>query len=188
MVLTKMKCGEIGISLIQKILKIGLCCEKREGSKCRAAVPGRRARRALGARVGRCADNPAEEAVSGRSWLCAAMGWTFHPGVHRDCLESAPSRMGRPLATRLRLGPNLAFSLILGKKRRLFPHSPMGSAICDCLVKRRVRTSLHHTFGVSKPSKDAVSTAYSLNGTAHVGPGVQVLGLRLQVQCIGKPI
>lgn len=152
------------------------------------AVPGRRARRALGARVGPHTDSPAEEAVSGRSWLCASMGWTFHPGIHRVCPESASSRRGHPPATRLRLGPKLAFSLILGKKRQLFPHSPRRSAICDCLVKRRVRTSLHQTFGVSKPSKDAVSTVHSLDGTAHIGPGVQVLGLRLQVQCIGKPI
>lgn len=27
-VLMKMKCGEIGMLLIQKIFKIGLCCEK----------------------------------------------------------------------------------------------------------------------------------------------------------------
>lgn len=143
MVLTKMKCGETGISLIQKILKIGLCYEKREsrgGSKRRMAVPGRRAWRALGARVGCYADNPAEEAVSGRLWLCAAVGWSFHPGVHgiRTVSNGAPVGHTSPS------WPKPCVFFATRKKRRLFPHSPMGSAICDCLVKRRVRTSLHH--------------------------------------------
>ena len=35
--------------------------------------------------------------------------------------ESAPSRMGRPSATRLRLGPNLAFSFLLGRRDGFFP-------------------------------------------------------------------
>lgn len=46
-VLMKMKCGEIGILLIQKILKIGLCCEKEKavvaasaGWPCRAGRHG----------------------------------------------------------------------------------------------------------------------------------------------------
>lgn len=82
MVLTKMKCGKIGILLIQKILKIGLCCERREGgggSKCRAAAPGGRAQRAPGGRVGRRADNRAERR---RAWKVVALrcdGLDFPP-------------------------------------------------------------------------------------------------------------
>lgn len=36
----------------------------------------------------------------------------------------------------------------------VFPHSPMESAICDCLVGKGVRGSLHYPFGVSEKCRD----------------------------------
>lgn len=44
----------------------------------------------------------------------------------------------------------------------------MELAICDCHVKRRVRTSLHCPRDVSKHSTIVVSTMYSFNGIDHV--------------------
>lgn len=48
--------------------------------------------------------------------------------------------------------------------------------------------SLHCPRDVSKHSTIVVSTMYSLNGIDHVEPNLQVLGLKLQVQCTRKPI
>lgn len=68
--------------------------------------------------------------VRGRSWLCTAMGWTFHPPIHRVCPESASSRRGHLLATRLRLGPNREFSLILAREEET-TFSPQPYGICN---------------------------------------------------------
>lgn len=132
MVLTKMKCGKIGILLIQKILKIGLCCERREGgggSKCRAAAPGGRAQRAPGGRVGRRADSRAERR---RAWEAVALrcdGLDFPP-PYSQSLPRIRIVSGHLLATRLRLGPNREFSLILAREEET-TFSPQPYGICN---------------------------------------------------------
>lgn len=51
----------------------------------------------------------------------------------------------------------------------------MESAICDCLVGKGVRVSLHYTFGVSENAEMLVRQCL-WNGVEHIRPDLQVLG------------
>lgn len=150
MVLTKMKCGKIGILLIQKILKIGLCCERREGGggrKYRAAAPGGRAQRAPGGRVGLRADNRAERrrCVGGRG---SALRWVgLSTPVFTEFAQNPHRLKGGTCWPHVSvLAQTVSFLWYsLGKKR---PFSPQPYGICNLWLpceKECVRHCIKHS-------------------------------------------
>lgn len=80
-----------------------------------------------------------------------------------------------PVCRVVRASRAAVVSLLLQNRDDSFSHSPMESAICDCLVGKGVRVSLHYTFGVSENAEMLVRQCL-WNGVEHIRPDLQVLG------------
>lgn len=172
--LTTAKSGSIGIF----IHKIVLLNRKRKAAA--ANVPGVSTKVAkhscaVWTRLDLSVDSPRAGGPERSVLHCEILGsppWWLLGSLTRNPQSSKRERA--PVCRAVRASRDPAVSLLL-QNRGDFPHSPVGSAICDCLVGKGVRVSLHYTLGVAGNAEMVVRQCLR-DGVEHIRPDLRVLG------------